>query len=300
MPDLQHRSRTLKTFLGCLFGLLLLVCGAGAVHAESGYQVIDGTRVFTEIDHARGVATFSNSCGSQTLTQRQLQGGAKPTNIIPCSRSGSSGGSGGSGGGGSSCKAGWGKCPGASGCAPLGSVCCGTGYCDAGQICLKDEKSCLKQSSNRICPDKTICKSGSMCMKDNTCLSLTSPRYCGAGKYCGEGSECVDEDKCRRVSSSSPSAPSGSGGARKAPPISDACLVVDPPRVITSLGSCKRKDGSKSHWHYTLVHSSNAPGCPKSIEFDYLDPDEGGVPSYFTPFDVQICGGEPQAVEVKK
>lgn len=65
----------------------ILVCLASFVaHAESGYQVIDGTRVFTVIDRARGVATFSNDCGSQTLTQGQLQAGAKPTRIIPCPR----------------------------------------------------------------------------------------------------------------------------------------------------------------------------------------------------------------------
>jgi hypothetical protein len=36
--------------------------------AQSGYQVIQGTRVFTQVDQDAGVATFSNDCGSQTLT----------------------------------------------------------------------------------------------------------------------------------------------------------------------------------------------------------------------------------------
>jgi hypothetical protein len=57
-----------------------------SVLAQSGEQVINGTRVFTQIDQGRGVATFSNSCGSQTLTQRQLQNGAIPDQIIPCPR----------------------------------------------------------------------------------------------------------------------------------------------------------------------------------------------------------------------
>ena len=61
-----------------------VLTGIGVASSESGYQVINGTRVFTEIDHNRGVATFSNSCGRQTLTQRQLQGGAIPDQIIPC------------------------------------------------------------------------------------------------------------------------------------------------------------------------------------------------------------------------
>jgi hypothetical protein len=54
------------------------------VAQESGYQIIRGTRVFTQINHAAGVATFSNDCGSQTLTQGQLQAGAYPDQIIPC------------------------------------------------------------------------------------------------------------------------------------------------------------------------------------------------------------------------
>jgi hypothetical protein len=53
---------------------------------ESGDQIIDGTRVHTTVYHERGYATFSNSCGSQNLTQAELQAGAKPTRIIPCPR----------------------------------------------------------------------------------------------------------------------------------------------------------------------------------------------------------------------
>lgn len=71
-----------------VFGLSV----AGPARAESGYQTINGTRVFTEIDRSRGVATFSNDCGSQTLTQRQLQAGAIPDDIIPCPRRRASGG----------------------------------------------------------------------------------------------------------------------------------------------------------------------------------------------------------------
>jgi hypothetical protein len=69
--------------------LTILVAAVWAVsmtlaNAESGYQTIRGTQVYTVIDHARGVATFSNQCGSQTLTQAQLQAGAYPDKIIPC------------------------------------------------------------------------------------------------------------------------------------------------------------------------------------------------------------------------
>ena len=67
------------------FALIVLVPGLIAF-AQSGHQVINGTQVYTVIDQGRGVATFSNSCGSQELTQRQLQAGAIPNEIIPCPR----------------------------------------------------------------------------------------------------------------------------------------------------------------------------------------------------------------------
>ncbi|HXR85833.1 MAG TPA: hypothetical protein VN728_02630 [Stellaceae bacterium] len=54
--------------------------------AASGDQIIHGTWVHTDVDEGRGIATFSNACGSQTLTQTQLQRGAIPENIIPCPR----------------------------------------------------------------------------------------------------------------------------------------------------------------------------------------------------------------------
>jgi len=63
----------------------LLICLTPA-SGQSGYQVINGTRVFTVVDQAAGVATFSNDCGSQRLTQRQLQAGAITSDIIPCPR----------------------------------------------------------------------------------------------------------------------------------------------------------------------------------------------------------------------
>ena len=72
--------------LGLLIGCGLSVFFAMNAIAEEGDQVINGTQVHTVIDRSRGVATFSNSCGSQTLTQGQLQNGAIPNNIIPCPR----------------------------------------------------------------------------------------------------------------------------------------------------------------------------------------------------------------------
>ena len=64
----------------------LVMLGSIGAKAESGDQEIEGTWVHTVIDHERGVAIFSNECGSQTLTQGQLQAGAIPSDIIPCPR----------------------------------------------------------------------------------------------------------------------------------------------------------------------------------------------------------------------
>ena len=69
-----------------LAALSVLVLGSGVAVAQSGYQTIQGTQVFTQIDQEAGVATFSNDCGSQSLSQSQLQNGAIPNNIIPCPR----------------------------------------------------------------------------------------------------------------------------------------------------------------------------------------------------------------------
>ena len=77
---LFHTSRRLS------LSLFLGIAVSTGAYAQSGYQTINGTRVYTQIDQARGVATFSNECGSQTLTQRQLQAGAIPNQIIPCPR----------------------------------------------------------------------------------------------------------------------------------------------------------------------------------------------------------------------
>lgn len=70
-----------------LIGAACVVALAGFVSAaagqESGDLNIDGTMVHVEIDHARDIGTFSNSCGTQVLTHAELGAGAKPYNIIP-------------------------------------------------------------------------------------------------------------------------------------------------------------------------------------------------------------------------
>ena len=72
-------------FALALLGIAMTV-GANSAHAQISErdQVIDGTQVHTRINHDQGLATFSNECGSQVLTQDELRNGAKPTDIIPC------------------------------------------------------------------------------------------------------------------------------------------------------------------------------------------------------------------------
>jgi hypothetical protein len=79
-------SRKLISFGFVAAMVVVGLIGTRAQAQESGYQTIDGTRVYTKIDHASQQATFSNECGSQTISRSALQAGAKPTNIIPCPR----------------------------------------------------------------------------------------------------------------------------------------------------------------------------------------------------------------------
>lgn len=73
-----------------LFGSAFVAGGWSSALAQSGYLTIRDTRVFVVVDQAAGIATFSNDCGRQILTQRQLQAGATPDQIIPCPRRGTS------------------------------------------------------------------------------------------------------------------------------------------------------------------------------------------------------------------
>ncbi len=83
-------SKYCVAFAGVGLAMLLGIVSPGmAENIDSGYQTLEGTQVFTTIYHDRGYATFENECGKQQLTQRQLQQGAIPSNIVPCPRSSS-------------------------------------------------------------------------------------------------------------------------------------------------------------------------------------------------------------------
>lgn len=81
-PSVRRTSFTVAGLILCL----LPNAGAHAQVTASGYQVINGTEVYTVVDMGAGFATFSNACGSQRISQRDLQGGAIPDRIIPCPR----------------------------------------------------------------------------------------------------------------------------------------------------------------------------------------------------------------------
>jgi len=132
-----RRIRHVNGEIGFLVRLIVVMIVAllgvtQRVVAQSGHQIINGTQVYTVIDRSRGVATFSNDCGSQTLTQGQLQAGAIPDQIIPCPRGS---------GNGASCAPG--HVPTRAGtCMKAGHVDCGNGrscppgtYCTGGNSC---------------------------------------------------------------------------------------------------------------------------------------------------------------------
>jgi len=86
------------------------------------------------------------------------------------------------------CAPGWGRCPG--GCAPLGSICCGRGYCNRGTICTGT--GCLSRSSPRVCANGRYCPPGHICTNDGRCLSTSSRSYCGGRRYCRNGGVCTN------------------------------------------------------------------------------------------------------------
>lgn len=179
-------------------------------------------------------------------------------------------------------------------------ACSGGGWCNKGSVCAP-EGGCLSVESVRYCGGRQFCKAGFACLPDKTCLSVTSERYCGDGKYCEPGSRCVGDGKCQRLTASTPTPrfdPLSGGNAGK-PNISDSCLSIgESKRVGGMLGECTKKNGAKGHYYFTMVRSTGAKGCPKEIEFDYLDRDDDEVYSFSTPFNVQTCDAPPVAIEV--
>lgn len=93
---LNHMSRWKFALLAApiltLFSALLMGdLSVSNAQSGCGYRTINGTQVEVCVDLGRGIATFNNNCGSQTLTQGQLAAGAIPNQIIPCPRGGGGG-----------------------------------------------------------------------------------------------------------------------------------------------------------------------------------------------------------------
>lgn len=178
--------------------------------AQSGYEIINGTRVFTVVDQAAGVATFSNDCGSQTLTQTQLQQGAIPTDIIPCPRpqeqrsapeptplpSTEASDSRQLCTNGQRCNDGY-LCTSDNRCLSLQSdrYCGGRRACAQGQACVDNNTHCVADDDPRYCGNRRYCPQGEVCADNNSgCISSTDPRYCGGRTSCAQGQACVDDN----------------------------------------------------------------------------------------------------------
>src|SRR4051794_2187357 len=169
-------------------------------HGESGYQVVHGTRVFTVVNRRGTAATFSNACGSQTLTRRAIQAGALPNRIIPCPR--------------------------------------------------PRHQAPARSRPNAARPAVRSCGDG------------------GPAQFHRRG--CITTTSLTRALPAASVPPAG-GAA-----MPDPCLIVQEPKVASGwIGECTRPDGARGHWNYTVVDSSMARGCPKSIEFSYREPGGG-------------------------
>jgi RNA polymerase subunit RPABC4/transcription elongation factor Spt4 len=176
-----------------LAAIALLAATPAGAQSGSGWLVIQGTRVYSQADMARGIATFSNECGTQTLTHAQLGAGAIPNQIIPCPRPEAGGGNRSSGGtcppgrhpeGGGCVPDGQMLCPdhfhtckfgqtcGSHGCLDIGETECGPFVCDMGQVCARD--GCVPLASERVCANRHICDAGQRCGSNNTCESAAA------------------------------------------------------------------------------------------------------------------------------
>ncbi len=182
------------TIAVCLAAMALFAASPARAQTGGGWQVIQGTRVYSEVDLSRGIATFSNECGTQTLTQGQLAAGAIPNRIVPCPRPGSGGGNGACPPGQraergrcvpfgatlcpngiTACSVGQ-KCAVGGGCVDSSAIYCANGhYCDAGKVCASD--GCLERNSDRVCSNGRACESGYHCRGDNTCESVAERQH---------------------------------------------------------------------------------------------------------------------------
>jgi hypothetical protein len=105
-----------------LFVITIFVALLGASRAQAqsgcGNYVINGTQVRECFTNGNNYVTFSNSCGTQTLTHDQLHAGAIPSQIVPCPRTQNQPQS-------SSCPTGQTRL--GNGCAPYGATLCSEG-----------------------------------------------------------------------------------------------------------------------------------------------------------------------------
>jgi hypothetical protein len=263
--------------------------------ADSGYQVIDGTRVFTQIDHAARVATFSNECGSQQLTQAELQAGAKPDRIIPCPRPGQS----------SSAQPSLGTF--ADSCRKLAALHERHGKVQEREI--GPHYASLEKWTNGGQWDK-LCEFGKTmgipfferqireltAHRNESCFQPTSQQVLDntrailknyrrtVGEECQKAAQMEGRQAMAGQRPTTASGQQDGGAAKKS--VSDTCLTVGQTRMGTPCGGGK-------NWHWTSVRASKRQGCPKDVEFIYDEDGKTQLP-LFTPHNLQTCGPPSQ------
>jgi hypothetical protein len=177
-----------KVVVAFAFVVLCFVRAALAMQIEQD-QVINSTAVHVVLDDQTRLATFSNSCGTQVLSQAQLQQGAIPDRIVPCPRPDSGA-----------------RTPGTS--SPPGPpainsqrICSDRSTCPAGYICT-GSRECVASNSPRICSDRSICPAGYICTGSRECVASNSPRICSDRSTCQAGYICTGSGQC--IASNSP------------------------------------------------------------------------------------------------
>ena len=82
---------------------------------------------------------------------------------------------------------------------------------------------------------------------------------------------------------------------QSAPPsYSDSCIVLGTP-TPSGVGC-----GGGRLWYWTSARISKAPGCPSSLEIEYIDPATGKPDSLVIPERLQTCGAGVTQARVKK
>jgi hypothetical protein len=234
-------------------GFCILAFHVSPATAESGYQTINGTRVFTVIDHASRTATFSNECGSQTLTQSQLQGGAIPDQIIPCPRPAASA-----------------RAPIAVRPAPMQPT------PSERALDVPDDADVTGAAYDRALAQESRCNLLAQQSKYDAaakCYIATARLYARTGHARDDQQRMKSLGEKMQAAARAPGSAAGRANpghaANQRGPLPEGCVVLGAPRLVNSM--CDFKPGHMLY--YTPVKTSTAVGCPEEIIVEYIDPE---------------------------